>query len=189
MEGSWKTRRKLCTNKIQFYDTDEKKNETVSVYSRNKQFISEGFEFKSDFGTYSLKLGDDLKHMRKTFNWLLKDTFDFQAYYCDLNMFFVFDTKFYGSNTGYIKDYNELIKTVPNPVTSQIGGILTDFVITKNTNKKVIVKSSTYYALSEKEKQNVVLVVTNIINNRVYFNDKKSIYVGFHKHSQKSPNI
>ena len=123
--------------------------------------------------------------MRKTFNWLLKDTFDFQAYYCDLNMFFVFDTKFYGSNTGYIKDYNELIKTVPNPVTSQIGGILTDFVITKNTNKKVIVKSSTYYALSEKEKQNVVLVVTNIINNRVYFNDKKSIYVGFHKHSQK----
>ena len=32
-------------------------------------------------------------------------------------MFFVFDTKFYGSNTGYIKEYNQLIKIVPNPVT------------------------------------------------------------------------
>ena len=134
------------------------------MYSPYKQFISPGFEFKSDFGTYTVKLSNNLKHITKTFNWLQKDTFDFQAYYRNINMFFY--TKFYGSNAGYIKDYNELIKTIPNTVTSQIDWILTDFFITKNT-KKVIVKSSTYYTLSEKEKQNVVLVVTNIVNNSV----------------------
>ena len=36
-----KTRRKLYTNKTQFYDTDEKKNKTVSLYSPYKHFISE----------------------------------------------------------------------------------------------------------------------------------------------------
>ena len=41
----------------------------------------------------------------------------------------------------------------------------------------------------KREKQNVVLVVRNIINNRAYFNEKKSIYVGFHKHNRKSSNI
>ena len=107
---------------------------------------------KSDFETYTVKLSDDLKHITKTFNWLKKDNFDFQAYYCHLNMFFVFDTKFYGSITGYIKDYNELMKTVPNPVTSQIDGILTDCFMTKITNKKVIVRLTTYYALSKKGK-------------------------------------
>ena len=85
-------------------------------------------------------------------------------------MLFAFDTKFYGSNTGYIKYYNELIETVVNSVTSQIDGVVTNFFMTKNTNKKVIVKSSTYYTLSEAEKQNLILLVTNIINNRVYFN-------------------
>ena len=71
----------------------------------------------NDFGTYSVKLSNDLKHITETFNWLQIDTFDFQSQYRDLNMFFVFDTKFYGSNTGYIKEYNQLIKIVPNPVT------------------------------------------------------------------------
>ena len=61
--------------------------------------------------------------------------------------------------------------------------------MTKNRNKKVILKLSTYQTLSEKEKQNIVLVVTSIINSRVYFNEKKSIYVGFHIPSQKSSNI
>ena len=65
---------------------------------------------------------------------------------------FCFDTKFYGSVTGYIKDYNELMKTIPNLVTSQIDRILTDFFMTKNTNKKVIVRLTPYYALSKKGK-------------------------------------
>ena len=39
---------------------------------------------------------------------------------------------------------------------------------------------TTYYALSKKERQDVVIEVTN---TRTYFNDK-SFHVGFHKHSQ-----
>ena len=60
------------------------------MYSPYKQFISERFEFKSNFGTYIVKLSDDLKYITKTFNWLQKDTFNFQGYYGDLNMFFYF---------------------------------------------------------------------------------------------------
>lgn len=35
--------------------------------------------------------------------------------------------------------------------------------MTRNTNRKPTVKSSSYYALSEKERHNIVLVVTDII--------------------------
>ena len=76
-----------------------KKNRTV--YSPYKRFILEGLEFKSDLRTYTVKLSNDLKHVTKMLNWQ-KDTFDFQAYYQDLNMIFVFNTKFYSSNTVYI---------------------------------------------------------------------------------------
>ena len=101
-----KSKRKFYTNEFQFYNTDEKK--TISVYSSYKHFILEGFEFKSDLGTCTVNFSNNLRHITKTFNWV-KDSFDFKAYYRDLNMFFVFGTKFYGSNTGYIQDYNELI--------------------------------------------------------------------------------
>ena len=84
-------------------------------------------------------------------------------------MIFVFYTKFYGSNIGYTRDYKELIKHV-YPVTSQIKGIMQGFFMTKNTNKRVIVKTTTYWALSEKERQNVVIVSQILVS-----------YVGSHK--------
>ena len=44
------------------------------------------------------------------------------------------------------------------------------FFMTKNTNKRVIVKTTTYWALSEKERQNVVIVSQILVS-----------YVGSHK--------
>ena len=101
-------------------------------------------------------------------------------------MFFVFDTKIYGSNTCYIQDCNEIIQKVPNPVTSQIKGILARFFMTKKYNKRVIVKTMTYWPLTEEEKQNVDMVVSN---KSLFFNNKKSLFVGFHKHTKRSSNI
>ena len=40
---------------------------TVSVYLPYKQFVSERFEFRSDFGTYTVNLSDDLQYMTRTF--------------------------------------------------------------------------------------------------------------------------
>ena len=56
----------------------------------------------------------------------------------------------------------------------------------KNTNKRVIVKTTTYGLLTEDEKKNVVMVVSN---KSVFFNNKKSFLVGFHKHGKRSSNI
>lgn len=69
----------------------------------------EGFEFKFDSKTYTVKLSDDLQYVTTILEWQ-KDEFDFQAYYRDLNMFFIFDSKFYGLKTGWLKDYNDPIK-------------------------------------------------------------------------------
>ena len=76
-------------------------------------------------------------------------------------MFFISDTRFYASNTGYINYYNELIKNVPNPARQQILDLITNSFMKRNKNERVIIKSTTYYALSKKERQNVALVVTN----------------------------
>ena len=47
-------------------------------------------------------------------------------------MIFVFDTKCYGSSTGFIQDYNEIMKHVPNPVANQTKGLLARHFLTKN---------------------------------------------------------
>ena len=86
--GAVKPERKYYTNECQFFNTVEKKLE-LTLYSCLKTTISEEFEFKSDFGTYTVKLSNNLKHMTKTFE-LQKDSFEFQAYYQDLNVFFYF---------------------------------------------------------------------------------------------------
>ena len=94
------------------------------------------------------KVGEDLKYIAKILDWQ-KGTFDFHAYYWDLNMIFVFDTKCYGSSTGFIQDYNEIMKHVPNPVANQTKGLLARHFLTNNTNKRVIVKWTTFCALSK----------------------------------------
>ena len=43
------------------------KKKIRTVYSPYNQFVSDGFEFKSDFGTYTAKLSDDFKHIVKSF--------------------------------------------------------------------------------------------------------------------------
>ena len=101
-------------------------------------------------------------------------------------MIFVFNGKFHGSNTDYMNDYNEPLKISPIPSRQQIQDSIANFFMKKNTNKIVTVKLTTYYALSIEEKQNVAIVFTNI---RAYSNNMKSLYVGFHKHSQRSSNI
>ena len=74
-----------------------------------------------------------------------KHAFDFQAHYQDLNMTFVFDTTFYGSNTGYVQVYNGLKQHVPDSVTGQIEGLLARFFMTNNTHKRANVKLTTCY--------------------------------------------
>ena len=67
--------------------TIQMKKKTFFVYSPDKQVMSERYEFKSDLGTYTVKLSNYLKHVTKTFN-LQKNTFDFQANYRDSNISF-----------------------------------------------------------------------------------------------------
>ena len=38
--------------------------------------------------------------------------------------FFVLDNRFYGSNTGWLKDYNEALRVVLKPTSHQIQGLL-----------------------------------------------------------------
>lgn len=49
-----------------------------------------------------------------------KAQFDVQTFFVIWMFFFIFDTKFYGPNTGWLKNYSDLIKHVPNPITRQI---------------------------------------------------------------------
>ena len=122
---------------------------TVSVYSPYKQFLSEGFEFKSELVTYNVKLSNDLKHLTKTFNCQRILLIFKSIIVIKYVFFFVFDTNFYGSTTGYIQDYNELIKDFPNIVQSQIRGIVASFFMTKNINKRVMVETRIYWPLTE----------------------------------------
>ena len=46
-------------------------------------------------------------------------------------MFFIFDTRFYGSSNGDVNDYNELKKNVPNPTAQQIRCLITNFFMKK----------------------------------------------------------
>lgn len=50
--------------------------------------------FESDFGKYRVKLSDSVQYITRTFEWE-KYHIDFQAYYRNLNMFFVLDTRFF----------------------------------------------------------------------------------------------
>lgn len=52
--------------------------------------------------------------------------------------------------------------------------------MTKNTNKRVIVKTTTYWPLTEEEKHNVVMLVSN---KSVLLTLKNYLFVGFHKYS------
>ena len=73
-------------NKISYItDTPIKHNFTILMKKRIKLFV---FTLQTvyirktlmnDFGTYSVKLSNDLKHITETFNWLQIDTFDFQS--------------------------------------------------------------------------------------------------------------
>ena len=47
------------------------------------------------------------------------------------------------------------------------------FCYDKNTNKRVIVKTTTYWPLTEVEKQNVVMVVST---KTVFCNNKKNVF-------------
>ena len=47
------------------------------------------------------------------------------------------------------------------------------FFYDKNTNKRVIVKTTTYWPLTEVEKQNVVMVVST---KTVFCNNKKNVF-------------
>lgn len=58
--------------------------------------------------------------------------------------------------------------------------------MTKNTNKRVIVKTTTYWPLTEEEKHNVVMLVSN---KSVLLTLKNYLFVGFHKYSKRSSNI
>ena len=51
--------------------------------------------------------------------------------------------------------------------------------MTKKANKRVIFKTTASWPLTEEERQNVVIVVSN----------KKSFFVGFHNNSKGSSNI
>ena len=62
-----KTKRKYQSNRFKFYDTDERKIRNIDVYSPYKQFIS-GVGFKSDLGTYTVKISNNLKNITKTLN-------------------------------------------------------------------------------------------------------------------------
>ena len=87
-----------------------------------------------------------------------KGGIDFDVYYRDLNMNFVFDNKFYGSNKDYVKDYNELLKKFPNASNSQINTLMIDFFQNKNNNNKVIVDLRTFESLSKKDRVDVIIV-------------------------------
>ena len=67
-------------------------------------------------------------------------------------MFFIFDTELYGSNTGGIKNCNELIKNVLNPTTRKIQGLLSNFEI-KSRSKYVITGLTTFTSAIKKEKR------------------------------------
>ena len=79
----------------------------------------------------------NLQYIIKIFEWG-KSHFNFQAYYRDLNMFFVLDNRFYGSNTVWLKDYDEILRVVSKPTTCQIQGLLSNFYLSKNKSKYVI---------------------------------------------------
>ena len=65
-------------------------------------------------------------------------------------MFFVFDGKFRGY-TDYINDYIELLKNLQIHQNTN-RRLNSKFFNEKNTNKRVIVNSTTYNALSEEKK-------------------------------------
>lgn len=109
-----------------------------------------------------------------------KGGIDFDVYYRDLNMNFVFDNKFYGSNKDYVKDYNELLKKFPNASNSQINALMIDFFQNKNNNNKVIVDLRTFESLSKKDRVDVIIV------NRSSVID---FYVGFYWHKNCANNI
>ena len=115
-----KSKTKAILTNFNFTIQSKKQVRTISVYSPYKQFVSEAFEFKSDFGTHTVKLINDLKH--------------FQTYYRDLKMFFVFDTRFYSLNTGNINYYNELVKNVPNLTRQQVQDLITNSFTKKKSN-------------------------------------------------------
>ena len=77
-----------------------------------------------------VKLSEDLQYIKKTSEWR-KNHFDFQAYDRDLNIFFVSDNRFYESNTGWLKDYNEVLRVVSKPTTCQIQELLSNFYLRK----------------------------------------------------------
>ena len=62
-----KRKRKDHTDEVSFFDTTEEKIKTVSFYSPYKEFFPEGFQFSSDVGTYTVKLGNDANYITKTF--------------------------------------------------------------------------------------------------------------------------
>ena len=88
-----KTKRKFYTNTFTFYDTDKIKIRNVYEHLLYKQFTSEGLELKSDLRISSVKLCNDFKPVARTLE-CQKDSFHFQAYYQNSNMFSAFDTKF-----------------------------------------------------------------------------------------------
>ena len=85
------------------------KKKTFFVYSPYKQVISERYEFKSDLGTYTVKLSNYLKHVTKH-SICKKILLIFKPIIVIQIFLFVFDTKFYGSNICYIQDYNQFIR-------------------------------------------------------------------------------
>ena len=75
--------------------------------------------FKSNKETYTVKLSDDSRCLTKTFQ-RQKDTFNFRAYYRDINTYFLaIGNTIYMSDSGWLDNYNSLLKPNPNPTTRQ----------------------------------------------------------------------
>ena len=132
-----------------------------------------------------VKLSEDLQYFKKTSEWR-KNHFDFQAYDRDLNIFFVSDNRFYESNTGWLKDYNEALRVVSKPTTCQIQELLSNFYLRKKKWKYVITEKDTFRNATIKEQQNIILIVSSFT---VFFNNSFAFFVGHRKRLESSKQI